>query len=740
MPAETIVSVNDLEGRGDLSRRALALFRQGRLDAAEAAARDALGTAPGDSAGHNLLGVILKNRSRPIEALAAFDEAHRLDPGSGAPLSNALNIYLAARDGGRAREVAERLLALLPDVAEHQRQYAAAAGLRGDLPTARRHADRAVALDPAATQAWVDGAVYREQDGALDEALRHLDLAAATAADGTEVMRARVAALRRNGRASEAASWLEARLAAEGEQAELLLELARCRAAGDRRGANELLRRALVLSPEDPDILMELADGLDRTRGSDEGANIAEAYALATRRIALGRVRMKDAQVLRTILHRNADFAAARRLGSFERLGAFWAGAGHISALHYHLAQAQTARDRRLLVQWHRQWGRQADRAAAAQTLAAPAVRTEAARVRVGLMSSDLRHHPVAYFALPLIEGFDRKRFELYCYSWNSGAADPVQDRIGKVATAFRLAPGLSDRDAAGLIAADGLDMLFELGGTTFMNKLRVMCWRPARLQASWLGYPHSAGPETIDYILCDPHLRPPDPALLIEKPFELARSWVALGTLGFNEREPVDPATPEERTGRVTFGTMNNPYKVTQRLIACWAAILRAVPGSRFLFVRPEGAVDSFRTNIRAAFEAHGVAPDRIDFTAVRGTHLRHYNDIDVALDTFPQTGGTTTCESLWMGVPTVTLVGEAFFERLSYSNLMNAGLPGLCCFDEAEYVRRAVEVAADTKGRAHWRRTLRTQIRQNPLGRTDWFVRDFQDTVMRAVDGEAG
>jgi predicted O-linked N-acetylglucosamine transferase (SPINDLY family) len=180
----------------------------------------------------------------------------------------------------------------------------------------------------------------------------------------------------------------------------------------------------------------------------------------------------------------------------------------------------------------------------------------------------------------------------------------------------------------------------------------------------------------------------------------------------------------------------MNNPYKYTPESLALWARITEAVDGAHFLFVRPEGATEAFRANIRAIFAANGVPPERVEFEAVRGTHLPHYNRIDVALDTFPQTGGTTTCEALWMGVPTVTLVGEAFYERLSHSNLINAGLPGLSTFSHQAYLARAVELAADTDTRHLWRHGMRAQIRRNPLGRADWFVEDFQSTVRRAMD----
>jgi protein O-GlcNAc transferase len=179
----------------------------------------------------------------------------------------------------------------------------------------------------------------------------------------------------------------------------------------------------------------------------------------------------------------------------------------------------------------------------------------------------------------------------------------------------------------------------------------------------------------------------------------------------------------------------MNNPYKYRPETLAGWAEVLRQTEGSRFLFVRPEGGTPAFRENLWRAFEAGGVARDRVEFVAVRGTHLRHYNAIDIALDTFPQTGGTTTCECLWMGVPVVTLVGEAFFERLSHSNLANAGLGELSAFSREEYVAKAVALAADRPRRRDLRAGLRAQIRQQPLGRVDLFVDDLQRAIERVV-----
>jgi predicted O-linked N-acetylglucosamine transferase (SPINDLY family) len=159
-------------------------------------------------------------------------------------------------------------------------------------------------------------------------------------------------------------------------------------------------------------------------------------------------------------------------------------------------------------------------------------------------------------------------------------------------------------------------------------------------------------------------------------------------------------------------------------------------VPGSRFLIVRPEAGVTAFREAMARAFERHDIEAGRLAYVAVRGTHMRYYNDIDIALDTLPQTGGTTTCECLWMGVPTVSLVGPALFERLSFTNLVNAGLADLAVASPDAYVAAAVALAADVTRRRALRRDLRETIRRSPLGDTKGWVRDFEALTMRTLD----
>ncbi len=712
------------------------LFNQGRLDEALAVVTAALERRPKDFALVNLHGVVLKALGRLDEALKQFDLAAKLDPKSLSPLVNRGNIYLMQRDGKRAVEVFTLLTRKEPRSAEYLRLLASGYRALGELDKALSRLELSLKLDPKHATTWREIAAVLDELGRNADALATLERGIATIGAQKDLVDAQIILLRRGGRRAEAIALLERLIPLNPTKAWLHVQMGRSLAPVDRDRANKHFAEAVKLEPGNTRTLTELAESLDRTRGPQEAQNIAAAYELATRRLKMGGNFMQDAKTLRGILIRSGDYEAAETLGDFDELCAHWANAGEIAGLHHMMGQVRTPAQRRSLVQHHRAWGRKLELLATKTPITKPPARAGRAKVRVGFMSSDLRDHPVAYFAIDLLTRFDKSRFEFYAYSWSTRPADPIQDRIAAGVDAFRHVQNIGDRAAAQLIADDDLDILFELGGSTDMNKLDVMAWKPAPRQASWLGYPHSAGLGTIDRILVDPFLKPEDPALLVEKPFEMPRTWVALNQPTFRPLPPIDPATPQERNGFVTFGTMNNPYKFNAAVIETWAEALRGVPDSRFMFVRPESAVPSFRANMARRFESHGIAADRILHVAVRGGHLPHYNAIDVALDSFPQTGGTTTCETLWMGVPAVTLVGEAFYERLSYSNLNNAGLGECCAFDRAGFVAKAIELAGRTQWRTELRRTMHERLRDHPLGNPMLFVNDFQDTLLRWMD----
>ena len=708
--------------------RATALSAAGRhADAAEVLA-GACEKKPKDANLANARGVMLKRAGRLEEAERILLAARRLDPRNAAICQNLGNVLELRGAHEAAAEAFGAGAKLDPRSAELWRLYGRMLQALGRLDAARAALEKSFALDPRnRVLAGMLGQMLIEagdRDGALRVGAKLRD--AMPDDPAADILAARTQL--RLQRAAEAIATLEGVEARHPGHRDANMLLARIHGDGDRRLANEALERALAAAPDDFEIMDALVESLSRSRYDSEVGHLERAYAISLRLIERHPDRVRQAaRSLRTVFQRVLDLDRLAATGTLDVLGPLWIAQGRISALHYELGVVETMEDRVRIVEWHREWGQRTQAAIKpVEPLARPAIHRER-KLRVGFMSSDLRHHPVTYFTLPLLEQYDRDRVQVFCYSFYEGERDGVQAMIERQVDAFRWWPRRASPDVAAGIAEDGLDILFELGGSTAMNKLDVMAYRPARLGASWLGYPHSAGIERIDYILTDPYITPPDPRLLVEKAFEMPESWVTLSRLGFYDQIPIEDGTPQDRKGVLTFGTMNNPYKYTPKCMDAWAAVLRAVPDSRFLFVRPEGSSDSFQRNARDVFARRDVDPARLDFVGIRGKHLPHYNAIDIALDSLPHVGGTTTCEALWMGVPTITLVGAGFAERLSYSNLSNAGLGELCAFDLDAYVRTAEALAADHAKRRIWRRDMRKMIRANPLGDIQRWVDGF-------------
>ncbi len=715
------------------------LYRAGRPVEGEAWVAKGLELHPKDMDLWNLRGVMLRQQKRYPEALQAFDEACRLNPRHAAPQVNRGNVYLDLDDGVRAEAVFSKLVRQDPRQAEYQRQYGRALLKQGKRDPAMVRLRQAVALKKDYIDAWLDLAGQFNEDDRPEKAQEVIDKALAANPGAPRLLEASAIVLRRSGQVRRAEAYLQSLLPEHDNAAWLHHQLGGVLSDYDRERANVHMRRAVELDPGKIDYKMALIESLERTRTGDEGANIEEAYQLTRDILAQARTDLSPlvTKIINETLIRVCAFDDIPRLGTFKGLGRQWASSGRHTALLKQLARVETTEDRLELVEQHRIWGRDVAAKAASRPIVRRGARTADGRIRLGFMSSDLRRHPVAYFALPLFDHIDRSRFDIYCYSFYQGQEDPLQAYIAKQVTAFRWMPDSSSREAAQAIADDQLDMLIELGGSTHMNRLDVMAYRAAPRQASWLGYPHSAGLESIDYFVCDPYSVPPNRDLLIEKPLIMPHTWLALGRAVFSDLHPLSEQLPEERKGFITYGTANNPHKYSRKVLRTWARVVARTPGSQFAFVRPEGGTPSFRANVLAEFAAEGVDADRVVFHPVRGKHMPFYNEIDITLDPFPLTGGTTTTESLWMGVPLVSLVGEAFFERLSYSILNNAGLGDLCAADVDAFVEKALELAADRDRRRDLRRTLRERITRSPLGRTDDFARDFYDMIADVVQG---
>ena len=268
-----------------------------------------------------------------------------------------------------------------------------------------------------------------------------------------------------------------------------------------------------------------------------------------------------------------------------------------------------------------------------------------------------------------------------------------MTERLRTHADEWRSLVGLSDEQTAELIRQDRIDILIDLAGHTANNRLLVFARKPAPVQVTWLGYPNTTGLDTIDYRLTDAFA---DPSGLTE--LHCSETLVRLPACAwcFAPADPVPPVStpPVLHEGHITFGCFNVMPKINEPLLRLWSEILHAVPDSRLLLKNAFLRASSVQQRVRATFEAAGIASDRIelmDHVSDLAGHLACYGRVDIALDTSPYHGTTTTCEALWMGVPVVSLAGETHVSRVGASLLANVGLPELVARTTEEYVKNS-------------------------------------------------
>lgn len=335
-------------------------------------------------------------------------------------------------------------------------------------------------------------------------------------------------------------------------------------------------------------------------------------------------------------------------------------------------------------------------------------------RLRLGIISPDLRYHPVAAFLYPLLRYISRDRYEVYGYAAN--AEDAVSGLLRGQCDGWCNIAGWAAEAAAQRIAADQIDILLDLSGHTRNNCLPVLAYRPAPVQLCGIGYFSTTGLRTVDYFLSDIYCDPPGAGEVgfSESILRLPHSHFCYMPL---QKMPDIVESPCQRKGYITFGCFNNFNKVTDEVLEVWAAVLRALPSSRLLlksrlFGSSEGVAAAQQRLLRQGFSL-----DRVELRGFSDGYLHEYADMDIALDTFPYTGGITTCEALYMGVPVVTLCGQRHGARFGYSLLMNAGLGELVAADLEAYAARAIALAADPELLAGLRQNLRPMLEGSVL-----------------------
>ena len=433
--------------------------------------------------------------------------------------------------------------------------------------------------------------------------------------------------------------------------------------------------------------------------------NSEAAHGLGIVKIMLGQAREAE-HILREALQKQPGNLALRSC--------------LLLALNYHCEDPQ------ILLHEHLEWDRLSHQAAAGPR--PHRKERQGRRLRIGYLSPDFCIHPVAFFLEPLLSSHDKSRFEIYCYS-NTPRADGITAHLQRHASGWRDIQRLTDEQAARLVERDRIDILVDLAGHTAHNRLGVFAHRPAPVQVSYLGYPNTTGLSAMDYRITDGWADPPGETdqWHSEKLLRLPDGFLCYRP---PEGTVVTPP-PSAETAAITFGSFNNLAKLAPATIALWSRLLHETPGTRLLLKTRPLADPAARDNVYRQFAAHGIDKDRLEligWVEGMGGHLNLYGRIDIALDTFPYNGTTTTCEALWMGVPVVTLAGRLHAGRVGVSLLSRVGLGELVATSPEDYIAIASRLAGDRGRLQHLRGSLRQRMMKSTLCDSTGFTRGVE------------
>ncbi|BCA79144.1 tetratricopeptide repeat protein [Desulfuromonas sp. AOP6] len=339
-------------------------------------------------------------------------------------------------------------------------------------------------------------------------------------------------------------------------------------------------------------------------------------------------------------------------------------------------------------------------------------------KLRIGYVSPDFRFHPVCFFITPILSGFDRSHFEVFCYS-NVSRPDQQTEKMKEWATGWRDICGVPDEEVAQWIRDDRIDILVDLAGHSGDNRLLVFAHKAAPVQITFLGNPDGTGMDAMDYRITDSWC---DPVGLTEC-FHAEKLLRLPGN--FFCYAPPSPAPdigplPCRQNGYVTFGSFNNFSKISENLLGIWSEIMQGVPESRLVFQAKPLTDKGKVLELKRFFESRGVAGDRIlakGNTSI-SEHLKLVTQVDIALDSFPWNGHTTTCHTLWMGVPVVSMAGERGISRMGLSILGGLGLERFVACNVSDYVKTAVDLSGNPGVLENFRKNIRSEILNSSWG----------------------
>ncbi|HTH96934.1 MAG TPA: tetratricopeptide repeat protein [Stellaceae bacterium] len=780
-----------MSGAATWLSQALQLHEAGRLAEAEPLYRRVLAVDAHNAEALHLLGVLAHQTGRSAEARRLIARALEVSPDNASYHNNFCIVLLAVQEVGAAISHAERALVLAPGYVEAFNNLGNALKAAHRLDEAADAYRSALRLKPDYVDAWYNFAILLQVQGKFDQAIevyQHvlglqpgyvnalINLGSALNDAGRpgeaieifeRLIQGGIADIRvlnnlgnaykSHGRPTDAIACFHKALTFDPANAAVLNNLGNAlQKVGDIDGAIETYGRVLAANPAQVESLSNLGNALQMC------GRLGEAIDCYTRALAIEPDAVKPMHNLGMALRKcnrlgEAEAHFARALALKPDYVEAVVGLGSALETQGRMAEAIPLFRRALMLDpdfpealahllfalsSHPGTTPAALRQVTELGVAAwpqpawqvPVKRSDpAGRLRIGYVSADLRSHPVGHFLGGVLRAHDRTQVEVFCY-WAGWVADEVTDRLKRSVDQWRDVAPLDDAALAALIAQDGIDVLVDLAGHTAEHRLSLFMARAAPVQASWLGFFGTTGIAGMDYLIADPVIIPPgEEAHYTEEVVRLPGCYLSFDSEGADV--PV-MASPEARNGFITFGCFNRRDKITAETIVAWCAILEAVPGSRLLVKNGAMADDGVAAALAGMFAGQGVGPDRLTLEGPvpRLQYLADYGRIDIALDPFPFCGGTTTAETLWMGVPLVTLRGATWAGRISASMLTVCGHAELVAEDVESYRRIAVELAQDTTRRNELRAGLRDEATRH-LCDAEGFTRDLEAAYRRMV-----
>ncbi|MFO1320452.1 MAG: tetratricopeptide repeat protein [Burkholderiales bacterium] len=771
-----------------------AYIRLGQHAKAVSAFERALGAVPGDPVLLWRLGESLWHAGRTDEAVTRFGEAWRCAvalPDSGFTLSGYL---VGHEDAGESEAMCRRALQGRPEHPEMratlglvlsrtgkvdeslsmleatasecpdnliaQAHYGILLRLMGRFADAAEVHQRAVALGPENVQVLTEASITLSAAGQLEAAESLLNRAIALQPESGDIHFQLGIVLRARRSLDEAELVFRRANELAGGHPGALLELSGVLVGvGRHKEAAEALFALLALNPSSAEANVNLgvaliglghqelgAERLRKAREIDPN-NIAARINLSNHYYAAGKPSEAEKEAAggleiapenRTLMLCRAN--ALQSQGRFAESAVLirrilaaepeWKGpwSNLLLALNY-LGESTPAS----LLEEHRAFGRQFTPRPLRTRASFERDATPGRRLRIGYVSPDFRNHVVGVFSEPVLRLHDRSRYEVFCY-YAFTESDVVTRRFRELADIWRDIGGLTDDEAERVMLDDQLDIVVDLAGHTGHNSLPVLARRVAPVQVTWLGYPNGTGLEAMDWRITDEKADPSPVADAhhVERLYRLPETFIAYSPPSY---ATAVQGLPFDRQGRITFGAYNNYQKVSDEALACWKRILDRVPNSRLVTKTLTFGDPVVQAQVIERFGRFGFDMSRVELLGpVRDpvAHLETVGSADIALDTFPYNGTTTTCELLWMGVPLIALAGDRHASRVGVSLLGSVGLGDLVAADMAAYVDLAAALAADIPRLREIRRTLRDRMKTSPL--TD--LKRFVGELERAYD----